>query len=243
MGTKVIAVCVGTEPCQANFTVHEDLLRGSSKFFEAALGREWLESQERRVQLSEFDPETFALYVQWLYTGRHHTSNTGLSQVHTLTSGYVLGNYLQDDKYQDSLLDTLAEHLEEYPVRYEILLRTVASTYHQTTDNSPLRAFMIDCAVWKLDYHVWDMFNEDVETLTRERDQWPQEFCVQVMMGLSRRYQSTQTVENPFEEDGDPCRYHCHGDEPCYKDNTTRQDCLDFEELEDEYDEPDDNDW
>lgn len=70
LGTKIITVQVGKPGFTKYFTVHEELVRASSPFFEAALGRDWQEAAERIVNLPDDRPAIFQLYIQWLYSGQ-----------------------------------------------------------------------------------------------------------------------------------------------------------------------------
>ncbi|GIZ43512.1 hypothetical protein CKM354_000673600 [Cercospora kikuchii] len=64
-----IAIKVGS-PNPQMFYVDESVLRKSSKFFDAALKKEWKEGQQRTVDLPECDPEGFKVYINWLHSGK-----------------------------------------------------------------------------------------------------------------------------------------------------------------------------
>jgi hypothetical protein len=104
MGTKVIVVRVGTEPKHNDFSVHENLIRLSSPFFEAVLSREWEESKERVVKLPGCNPHAFCVYIHWLYIGQLH-SKFQLNVISNLDGQWewvnhvkasLLSNYLQN---------------------------------------------------------------------------------------------------------------------------------------------------
>lgn len=63
---RSIEVLVGPSP-PTIFSVHENLIRSSSAFFDAATRGVWKESAARQVLLPEDDPEIFELYLHWLY--------------------------------------------------------------------------------------------------------------------------------------------------------------------------------
>lgn len=63
-------VALETGPSSQIFMVHEELLTEHSPFFQAAIKKEWNESQDRNIPLPDDDPEVVSLYVNWTYTGR-----------------------------------------------------------------------------------------------------------------------------------------------------------------------------
>ena len=60
-----LTVFVG-EPA-TSFIVRELAVRKSSKFFENAMNRDWVESRERKIRLPDDDPEIFAIYQRWVH--------------------------------------------------------------------------------------------------------------------------------------------------------------------------------
>jgi hypothetical protein len=52
------------------FRIHEAVLTARSKFFKAAMGKQWKESEDKAVKLPEENPDVFRLYTQLVYTGR-----------------------------------------------------------------------------------------------------------------------------------------------------------------------------
>ncbi|KAL4904482.1 hypothetical protein BDW74DRAFT_179056 [Aspergillus multicolor] len=74
---SVVIVVVGSasEGKPSSAIIHEDLLRLSSKLFDKALSGPWRESNERTIELPGDDPDVFAMYVHWLYSGTTITAN------------------------------------------------------------------------------------------------------------------------------------------------------------------------
>ncbi|OCK74751.1 hypothetical protein K432DRAFT_468508, partial [Lepidopterella palustris CBS 459.81] len=56
--------------------VHDPLIRAHSKFFGNAPSGNWRESQKRCFRLPEDYPETFRLYLHWVYS-RHVSTGNG----------------------------------------------------------------------------------------------------------------------------------------------------------------------
>ena len=67
---SIFKIIVGEGDDAQEFQIHEAVLTARSKFFKAAIGRKWKESEEKTVKLPEDDPEAFALYSQLVYTGQ-----------------------------------------------------------------------------------------------------------------------------------------------------------------------------
>ena len=63
-------VALETGPTSQIFNVHEELLAEHSPFFQAAIKKEWIESQHRLIPLPDDDPDVVSLYVHWTYAGR-----------------------------------------------------------------------------------------------------------------------------------------------------------------------------
>lgn len=99
------------------FLVHETQIRTPSLFFEAALGREWKESEERLVKLPHEDPEVFELCLRWVYSHRivlqpaQQNPRDKMPACSLLARAYVLADVLEDIDAKDSLIDALVKAL------------------------------------------------------------------------------------------------------------------------------------
>lgn len=103
MGKKIATIYVGddVEP----FPVHSDLITATSDFFSKTLNRAFKE-RDGEVRLPDHKSEHFACYVQWLYEGHFETTReTGWTN---LTELHVLGNYLQDRHFRNTVTDALS---------------------------------------------------------------------------------------------------------------------------------------
>jgi hypothetical protein len=91
--------------------VYESFFRSSSGFFEAALSNDWTEAHDRIVELPECTLPNFQIYHQWLLSKRLHTRFGSQQQPevarqlewNALIDAYLLGDYLQDINYKDTL--------------------------------------------------------------------------------------------------------------------------------------------
>jgi hypothetical protein len=72
-GTELVKVIVGPDGDarneQMDFVVHKSLLVASSRFFEIAFSRPFLEGQTQQIHLKEEEPILFACFLDWLYCG------------------------------------------------------------------------------------------------------------------------------------------------------------------------------
>jgi len=125
--TKLFSVIVGGSAPEApsqpitfdstitkTYVVHESLFREASPFFEAAIGREWKEAEDRAVKLPEHTPEAFEIYLRWVYAHRILQPSPIVSldnilvNVHNLSRAYVLGDVLLDPDFKDAIIDALS---------------------------------------------------------------------------------------------------------------------------------------
>ncbi|KAF2827359.1 hypothetical protein CC86DRAFT_209933 [Ophiobolus disseminans] len=99
-----LTVVVGKEPNHKRFLVHEGLLCARFEFFKRAMNGNWAEREERLIKLPEDDPETFATYINVVYTNRVATNPSSEPKDAVMVGGelihlckvYVLGEKLCD---------------------------------------------------------------------------------------------------------------------------------------------------
>ncbi|KAI9928693.1 hypothetical protein MW887_001910 [Aspergillus wentii] len=104
----------GNKNQQEPFSVHENLVRTSSRFFDKAMAGKWRESLQRTVKLPDEEPNIFTLYLHWLYYGAlpvycDKPGLAGNSEYLELAKAYVLGDKLLDSKFQDTVIDAIIE--------------------------------------------------------------------------------------------------------------------------------------
>lgn len=112
--------------------VYEDLFRAQSPFFEAALGRDFIEAETRVVKLREHTPEAFDVYLRWVCSHRvfipgktiglaradddSEDENAKTVEKETkyfsiVCRAYILGDVLQDSDFKDALIDAFIEEV------------------------------------------------------------------------------------------------------------------------------------
>jgi hypothetical protein len=89
-----IRVNVGQAPDDKDYFVHQDLICPRSEFFKNAMKEPWKEAQERKVDLSEEDPGTFALYLELLYVSRSQEVKETCLETNVLVDQQAFGEYL-----------------------------------------------------------------------------------------------------------------------------------------------------
>jgi hypothetical protein len=216
MGTTVIDICVGAKPKQVDFCVHENLIRLSSRFFDAALIHDWKESQERIVRLPDCNVRAFRIYVQWLYTSQLHTK-THFSHASAtedqwewanLVKAYLLGDYLQDIDFKDTIMDAMIEWGHEADRKcINAPPHSSVEIYQQTSNTSPLRKFVVDFTTRSL----IDSFHVSMSDF-----QFPSDFLAAVVTNLAERIRPGNDVTSDF-VGKKYCQYHCHGERSCYR--------------------------
>ncbi|QDS75902.1 hypothetical protein FKW77_002554 [Venturia effusa] len=201
---------------QQDFIVHEINIRLQCPFFEAALSRDWKEAQERVVHLPEHTPDVFRIYLGWLYQKRiamsHIPDKTGQPFRDfnmALCRAYLLGDYLEDIDFKDTVIDVLIDLAVRSKAYYA---NGTDFIYKNTPAESPLRRLVIDLLVYAkgLDWKKTSCDLLDVN--------FPAEAFADlvVKMDETKNMDTTRRSKAPFFTD--TCLYHCHGpDEECYK--------------------------
>jgi len=127
-------VCVGKEAKQ--FVVIQSIATRSSKFFQAAISRDWKEAREKRVMLPETEIEVFEGYLQWLYTS-HITITDWKQDYFQMANLYVLGDFLDDVTFRNAILKTaMSTFLEKFQLPNAQVVRVA---WERTPTNSLLR--------------------------------------------------------------------------------------------------------
>lgn len=127
------------------------MITKQSKYFAAALKKEWRANRSQPVSLSGEDPDMVSAYVQWLYSGKifvtKHDSN-GDASYWALCQLYGLGERLMDDSFQDYIVIAIFDLMKhEHPVNKTCAFPdevAINSIYQNTPVDSPLRRLLVD---------------------------------------------------------------------------------------------------
>lgn len=150
---KLIKIVVGTD--NEVFNVHEGILRASSPFFDKALSGPWKEATQRKIELPEDKPETFALYAYWVYCKTLPLEITAKSvddaimdmEYIKLCHAYALGDKLLAPNFQNTVMNAIVEGtniLRADGQYYSPSKSVIRSAYDITLKGSLLRHFLVD---------------------------------------------------------------------------------------------------
>ena len=213
MSDTIIAVEVGDNITRV-FHVHQNILTATSEFLKSRAKPEWLQ-EGQQLKLREHTPEALQIYATWLYTRMIPKTPRAAepeepvtdSEWRILAEAYVLGEYLMDDKFKDTVIDALrAKATTEGGKVFVKMPEVVAMIYSGTSSGSVVRKFIVDMHLKYADLADHDSVAFD----------GPTEF----FRDLSRAFMAKRTLmhDNAFKGPrSEPCAYHDHGkDRPCY---------------------------
>ncbi|QDS75898.1 hypothetical protein FKW77_002513 [Venturia effusa] len=207
------------------FFVYEDLFRAQSPFFEAALGRDFIEAKDRVVKLPEHTPDAFDVYLRWANSyqifvpgmeGRSCHSDDEKNTQHEIMifslfcRAYVLGDVLQDSDFKDALIDAF---IEEVALREGWPTKEARYVYENTMRDAPMRHVLAAMAatgcLGEFDQEIRgdDFCNESA------REFGNIDFFCDVLKIADQMLSKTTGTIAWHEE---TCRFHEHKSGPCY---------------------------
>ena len=201
-----MAVEVGA-PIAETFNVHLKVLCSSSDFLKAKVKPEWLKNQNS-VKLPDLLPETFSIYVNWLYTGAltgllrpgDAEDRKDLLEFRRLATAFVLGEALLDVAFKDTIIDTLLFRVCSDTGRqvFTAGAEIAKIVYDGTPTESPARQLLID--IYRNHAYEPDM--------THVGRDLPHEFLLDVAVALVGKGKPQPLKQ--LQEKG-TCDYHSHG--------------------------------
>lgn len=180
----------------------------------------WKESRERSIALKDDDPDTFEVYLHWLYFATvptrddDETDQTSDAEYLQLANAYVLGDKLRDGNFKDVIIDAMLHKSRSkfsdgtpsgthfFPGEH-----AVRRIYDNTPKSSEARHLLV--------YFYAE--NGDGQWLNDgAQEVLPKDFLIDLAVALlerqNKRTPATATAES------NTCKYHQHGSGPCYKD-------------------------
>lgn len=186
-----------------------------------------MERENDTVELPTENPETFKIYVNWLYFDRFYTTADG--DVEVMENGvdgdkewgrwsacYTLSSFLLDTAFGDALIDMAREKLSSDNAFY---LEFAQEVYPASVPGSQHRKFAVHIAI-----ETWSDFSFEGE----KKDDFPSEFLTDLIVAMGSKLRTggarRQTPRELF-KDVDTCKYHDHTlkNTPCYLE--TRKHC------------------
>ena len=180
LSDEAVTVVVGED--EKRVLVHKNLLCGTSSFFQTSCNGQWSESKDKTVKLREADPESFAIYANWLYTGQldvlHDDAGCiapfqiACKATNLLTDGWFLGDFLGDQVYCNAVTDTLVDLASKYS--FNLSLGHVKDNWSLLPKHCGLRRLMVDMQV----------ISAEEDELREIGSEMPHEFLVEFAVAL-----------------------------------------------------------
>jgi hypothetical protein len=207
----LITIKVGKDEPQRSFKVHIDVINDHTDYFRSHMNFDRTLNGDGStadaacvISLSDHDPEAFALWRTWIYTGKlailpetpfpPESVDERTAHYSILAHAYVLGDYLVDVAFMNAIADVYvlnARGIDNtralYPSNEEI-----GVLYDGTSPDSPIRKLLVD---------IW-MYRGKVEWLEKETEEGilPREFLVEVVRELLKlkKLKEGETMSRPW---------------------------------------------
>jgi hypothetical protein len=146
LSSGVICFDIGEQ--SERFCVHEILATTNSAFAELALKRDWKEAQDRVIPLPGEQPDTFKLWLHWLYKTQIFTVSEAESlesgtEYQRLVKAWVLGEQLNDVAFRDAVIDCKKSFMQP-----KVDIADALTRHHkQTRHHWPLRSEALQSSI------------------------------------------------------------------------------------------------
>lgn len=211
-GPSIQIIVGGADP--VSFTVHENLICSRGELFKRLIETDRKISNSRTIRLRHLGHHYFEVYLHWLYRGiftkvPERTRPGADSYYLYFARAYVLGLKVEDDDFQDAVLDAFVD-LSNSPIDGLLWLPgadVILYIYDTTTKNDKARALIVDMLETRAE-RDWLENTVDVNYISKE-------FLYDFSIALSKRKANKQP------ETDDPCKYHRHLPDAtlCYRNN------------------------
>lgn len=190
---------VGTE--EKEFIAHKDNICAKSRFFASACSKAWKEGAEKRVPLHDTEPDVFAVYLHWVYTGELDTSFMPEPSDAALTPSYlnlakawVFADLVGDDELCNAVMDTTIHRSTERLNRVAVdSLRFICAN---ASAESALRRFHCDIAMARSTGEYMQSLGPDV--------------LPEFVLDCAKKFIEGETVKREDPKLEDRCKYHVH---------------------------------
>jgi len=166
--SSTFTILVGPEGREKTFTIHEDMLCSSSKFFQAACSKVCAEAKEKVVRVPEVvQHPIFQSYALWVYSGKIEFDTDRYAipnqQQAVLIHAWIAGDILDDVKFRNEAMRMLVHNIEAFCILPHA--RMLRHVWKSTPSNCILRGMLVSAIILHLDR---DAFSEQVEGYPRE---------------------------------------------------------------------------
>lgn len=209
-------ITVGSGHDSEVFTVHEDMLRRQSAFFNAALDKKWQQTQKLEIELPHDDVDVFEIYLEWLYSGRLDTKSPKpieqleradhVAEYSLLARIYVFGEKVQDENIRDTVITVIILKTKIQDKNGHCWFPDPEATkivYDGTPSSSPTRRLITD-------FHAKFGNSDWLPTGTGDPD-----FAADLPRALLDNREAISVKQRRVRH-GNPCLWHVHRqDEEC----------------------------
>ena len=152
------------------------------------------------IKLPEADLEAFKVYIHWLYSATLDTTlmiepiNSAPPAYLNLTKLWVLGNFVSDHVFTNSVIDRLLLKLALLP-GHAVSGQTLQYIWEHTPQNCGIQRLFIEATA--------------ARTAENHIETWKNEILREILLDLSKRYASGRTTKKS-PTFADRCKYHTH---------------------------------
>lgn len=194
-----VRVLVG--PTKSLFNVHKQFVCCVSPFFDAACNSQFKEALDDEVCLPEGKPESFDIFLEWIYTrairiSKHPPAKDDNAEVLQwwieLTNAYFLAQYLQSAAFGNAVIDFMSRSILRKQVHNTPIHKVAMLVYTSTVNDCGLRRLLIAWLLWRPSGEYWakeQVWKDILRSL-------PAEFSQDLAIKSLRMHH--QLEENPF---------------------------------------------
>ena len=152
---SIVQVIVGENKASKTWNLHRALLIKHAPFFRGALAPgHFVESANHKVTLSTDDNETFAVFVQWLYTIDSAFDNAAFLYlgipIIDLIKAYCLGDMLGSAQFKNVVISKLYDSKLWDDFQQFLTPKCVEYAFENSPAGCPLQKLVADICAYKL---------------------------------------------------------------------------------------------
>lgn len=187
------------------FPVHKKLLCARSEYFRAAFEGRFKEAKGKEMTV-DTDPETFAAFINWVYTGTFELSanrsgfGMGNSDMRNHIKAYIVADKCESSAFRRVVFDAIFPAIKAGNMTYS----NNRFVFDSLPEPSGLRKFCLDYL-----YHRWPLSND--QHLNHALNWWPREIATSVI--FHKTTHNRERCKRPLYERSNVCDYHEHKDE------------------------------